>query len=40
MIAAKPDRRFPAALVGRRNVGVSLILDFAWNAYSANCLSF
>jgi hypothetical protein len=29
----------PAALVRRRNVGVSLILDFAWSALSANCLS-
>jgi hypothetical protein len=28
-----------AALVCRRNVGVSLILDFAWSVFSANCLS-
>jgi len=29
----------PAALVRRRNVGVSLILGFAWSAFLANCLS-
>jgi hypothetical protein len=29
----------PAALVRRRNIGVSLILDFAWGAFSANRLS-
>ena len=29
----------PAALVRRKNVGVSLILDFSWSAFSANRLS-
>jgi hypothetical protein len=32
-------RRLPAALVRRRKVSVSLILVFAWGAFSAICLS-